>query len=99
MAQARVMHYLNQFFAGMGAEDKADVPPGYLGDSSSHVFVPWLCYGCSGNDYPYHTHFLSFNNGPGLRPDMVWDNNGQGGRNGDNHPTGGHKCICHQVSG
>ena len=26
MAQARVMHYLNQFFAGMGAEDKADVP-------------------------------------------------------------------------
>jgi len=29
MAQARVMHYLNQFFAGMGAEDKADVPPGF----------------------------------------------------------------------
>jgi len=29
MAQARVMHYLNQFFAGMGAEEKADVPLGF----------------------------------------------------------------------
>ena len=29
MAQARVMHYLNQFFAGIGAEDKADVPAGF----------------------------------------------------------------------
>ena len=29
MAQARVMHYLNQFFAGMGAEDKTDVPVGF----------------------------------------------------------------------
>jgi len=29
MAQARVMHYLNQFFAGMGAEDKAEMPPGF----------------------------------------------------------------------
>jgi len=29
MAQARVMHYLNQFFAGMGAEDKTNVPVGF----------------------------------------------------------------------
>ncbi len=28
MTQTRVMHYLNQFFAGMGGEDKADVPLG-----------------------------------------------------------------------
>jgi len=28
MAQLRVVHYLNQFFAGIGAEDKADTPPG-----------------------------------------------------------------------
>jgi len=27
MAQVRVMHYLNQFFAGIGGEEKADVPP------------------------------------------------------------------------
>lgn len=26
MAQVRIMHYLNQFFAGVGGEDKADVP-------------------------------------------------------------------------
>lgn len=26
MAQVRIMHYMNQFFAGMGGEDKADVP-------------------------------------------------------------------------
>jgi len=29
VAKARVMHYLNQFFAGVGAEDKADVPLGF----------------------------------------------------------------------
>ena len=29
MAGARVMHYLNQFFAGMGAEDKTDLPPDF----------------------------------------------------------------------
>ena len=28
MSQVRVMHYLNQFFAGIGSEDKADVPVG-----------------------------------------------------------------------
>ncbi len=28
MTQVRVMHYLNQFFAGMGGEDKADMPFG-----------------------------------------------------------------------
>src|SRR5262245_47910636 len=29
MATLRVVHYLNQFFAGIGAEDKADTPPGH----------------------------------------------------------------------
>ena len=28
MAQVRVLHYLNQFFAGIGGEEKADVTPG-----------------------------------------------------------------------
>jgi betaine reductase len=28
MAMLRVVHYLNQFFVGIGAEDKADTPPG-----------------------------------------------------------------------
>lgn len=28
MRPLRVVHYLNQFFAGIGAEDKADTPPG-----------------------------------------------------------------------
>lgn len=28
--KVRVMHYLNQFFAGVGGEDKADAPPGSL---------------------------------------------------------------------
>ena len=28
LAQVRVMHYLNQFFTGIGGEEKADVPPG-----------------------------------------------------------------------
>jgi glycine reductase len=28
MSTLRVVHYLNQFFAGIGAEDKADTPPG-----------------------------------------------------------------------
>ena len=26
MGKVRVMHYVNQFFAGVGGEDKADVP-------------------------------------------------------------------------
>ena len=30
VAKVRVMHYINQFFAGMGGEDKADVPLGSL---------------------------------------------------------------------
>src|SRR5262249_55545860 len=29
MGTLRVVHYLNQFFAGLGAEDKADTPPGH----------------------------------------------------------------------
>ena len=51
MTQVRVMHYLNQFFAGIGGEEKADVPPdfregsvgpgkrlqGLLGDSANIV--------------------------------------------------------------
>src|SRR4030042_7142432 len=28
--KVRVMHYVNQFFAGVGGEDKADTPPGSL---------------------------------------------------------------------
>src|SRR5438093_6573619 len=28
MTALRVVHYLNQFFAGIGAEDKAETPPG-----------------------------------------------------------------------
>src|SRR5262249_58303345 len=28
MTTLRVVHYMNQFFAGIGAEDKADTPPG-----------------------------------------------------------------------
>jgi glycine reductase complex component B subunit gamma len=28
MTRLRVVHYLNQFFAGIGSEDKADTPPG-----------------------------------------------------------------------
>src|SRR6059058_4215752 len=30
MARRRVVHYLNQFFAGIGAEDRADEPPGVV---------------------------------------------------------------------
>ena len=33
-AKIRVMHYINQFFAGMGGEDKADVPLGSLEGSA-----------------------------------------------------------------
>ena len=29
MTTLRVVHYLNQFFAGIGAEDRADTPPGH----------------------------------------------------------------------
>ena len=29
MAETRIMHYLNQFFAGVGAEDKTDTPPDF----------------------------------------------------------------------
>ena len=28
MTQLKVVHYLNQFFAGIGGEDKANTPPG-----------------------------------------------------------------------
>src|SRR6266545_3998100 len=30
MSQSRVMHFVNQFFAGIGSEDKADTPVGVL---------------------------------------------------------------------
>ncbi|MBI4528484.1 MAG: glycine/betaine/sarcosine/D-proline family reductase selenoprotein B [Deltaproteobacteria bacterium] len=33
MAKIRVMHYLNQFFAGVGGEDKADAPVGFREES------------------------------------------------------------------
>ena len=28
MSAPRVVHYLNQFFAGVGSEEQADLPPG-----------------------------------------------------------------------
>ncbi len=31
MSRVRVMHYINQFFAGVGSEEKADVPVGLIG--------------------------------------------------------------------
>ena len=27
MAKIRIVHYINQFFAGIGGEEKADIPP------------------------------------------------------------------------
>ncbi len=30
MSKVRIVHYLNQFFAGRGREEKADVPVGFL---------------------------------------------------------------------
>lgn len=64
MAQARVMHYLNQFFAGMGGEEKADTPLGFyeepvgpgkrlqalLRDSAKIVVTPYC-----GDNY-FHEH-------------------------------------------
>lgn len=60
MEKIRVMHYINQFFAGIGREEKADVPPGsfegtvgpgkrlqeLLGDSAE-IVVTTYC----GDDY------------------------------------------------
>ena len=60
MGKVRVMHYINQFFAGIGGEEKADVPPGsfegpmgpgkrlqeLLGDSAE-IVVTTYC----GDDY------------------------------------------------
>ena len=65
MAQVRVLHYLNQFFAGIGAEDKADVPLGFreepvgpgkrlqalLGDSAEIVVTAY----CGDNYFAEHT--------------------------------------------
>ena len=64
MAKMRVMHYMNQFFAGKGGEDKADVPvgsvEGVLGPgkrlqellgSSAEIVVSAYC----GDDY-FPTH-------------------------------------------
>jgi len=64
MPKVRVMHFLNQFFAGMGGEDKADVPvdfrreplgPGrrlqaLLGDSAEIVVTVF----CGDNYFPGH---------------------------------------------
>ncbi len=64
MSQTRVMYYLNQFFAGMGGEEKADLPVGFtegaagpgkrlqalLGDSAEIVVTAYC-----GDDYlPEH---------------------------------------------
>ncbi len=65
MAQIRVMHYLNQFFAGMGGEEKADMPvgsregplgpgkrlQGLLGDSAKIVVTAY----CGDNYFAEHT--------------------------------------------
>ena len=65
MSQFRVMHYLNQFFAGVGGEDKADVPlysqegpmgPGkrlqdLLRDSANIVITTY----CGDNYFSEHT--------------------------------------------
>ncbi len=64
MSKARVMHFMNQFFAGMGGEEKADVPvdfregplgPGkrlqaLLGDSAEIVVTAY----CGDNYFPGH---------------------------------------------
>ncbi len=64
MPKARVMHFMNQFFAGMGGEEKADVPvdfregplgPGkrlqaLLGDSAEIVVTAY----CGDNYFPGH---------------------------------------------
>ncbi len=66
MSRIRVMHYLNQFFAGIGAEEKADVPPGshegalgpgkrlqaLLGDSADIVVTAF----CGDNYFAEHTN-------------------------------------------
>ena len=65
MAQIRVMHFVNQFFAGIGGEDKADVPVGssegplgpgnrikvLLGDSAEIVVTAYC-----GDDYFVQHH-------------------------------------------
>jgi len=33
MEKVRVLHYLNQFFTGVGGEDKADIPPNFVGEA------------------------------------------------------------------
>ncbi len=64
MAKIRVMHYVNQFFAGQGGEDKADVPVGsfegtvgpgkrlqeLLGDSAEIVVTTY----CGDDYFPTH---------------------------------------------
>ena len=46
MAKVLVMHFLNQFFAGIGGEDKADVPVGSSeGGSWSRQTAPSLTRG------------------------------------------------------
>ena len=64
MPKVRVMHYLNQFFAGVGGEDKADTPMGFhkeptgpgkrlqalLGDSAKIAVTPYC-----GDNY-FHEH-------------------------------------------
>ena len=64
MARIRVMHYMNQFFAGKGGEDKANVPAGsiegavgpgrrlqeFLGDSAEIVVTTY----CGDDYFPAH---------------------------------------------
>ena len=65
MAQIRVMHYINQFFVGIGGEEKADVPVGVcegsmgpgkrlqnlLGESAKIVVTTY----CGDNYFSEHT--------------------------------------------
>ncbi len=65
MPKVRVMHYINQYFAGIGSEEKADVPmsakegsigPGIrlqelLGDTANIVVTAY----CGDNYFPQHT--------------------------------------------
>jgi C4-dicarboxylate transporter DctM subunit len=58
------------------------------------VCIPWLCYGCVGNDFAYHTHLLSPSHEPGLRPNMVWSNTSKNDGDRPHYPTNRYECIC-----
>ena len=40
MAAYRIVHYLNQFFGGIGGEDKADYEPEVQAVSYTHLTLP-----------------------------------------------------------